>query len=121
MARITPARLRKVSTTSSGDTAPASNWGNRGVPKKLREQVLRRDGYRCQLRYDGCIGEATEADHIVNVASLGVARAQAVQPVGLQAVCVPCHRVKTQAERTAGIARHYAQRHRTDEPHPGLL
>jgi 5-methylcytosine-specific restriction protein A len=117
-------RLRKQRNIAAA-AAPASNWGQRGVPKKIREQVLRRDRYRCRLQLPGCVGEATEVDHITNVAALGVSRAQANQPDGLQSACGPCHKVKTQQERTAGIRRHHAERaaagRRPDEPHPGLL
>ncbi|MDT5371592.1 MAG: hypothetical protein QOC62_6023 [Mycobacterium sp.] len=116
-------RQRKLRT--GAEDAPPSRWGQRGVPKPLRAQVLRRDAYLCQLRLVGCTVTATEVDHITNVASLGVTRAQATDPGALQAVCVPCHRVKTASERTAGIHRHRAQRaaqkHRPDEPHPGTI
>jgi 5-methylcytosine-specific restriction endonuclease McrA len=46
-------------------------WGQGGVPSALRAKVLRRDGYQCQLQY----GRATEVDHIIGVAELGVSRA----------------------------------------------
>ena len=38
--------------------------------------ALERDGHQCQLGYPGCLGEATEVDHIVNIATTGIARAR---------------------------------------------
>lgn len=31
----------------------------------MRERVLARDNYECQLKLDGCTGHATHDDHIV--------------------------------------------------------
>ncbi len=39
--------------------------------KAWRAAVLKRDQYHCQLRYDSCIGSATEADHILATAFSG--------------------------------------------------
>lgn len=36
------------------------------IPKRLTALVLERDRYICQLRLDGCLGEATVADHRSN-------------------------------------------------------
>ena len=41
---------------------------------------------------------ATEVDHIVNVARLGVSRAHATDEINLQSVCSACHRRKTERE-----------------------
>lgn len=98
-------------------------WGQRGVPRAVRAAVLARDGHACRLRYDGCIGRATEADHIVNVASLGVDRAEAVAVESMQAACAPCHRIKTRRETGAAVAasnrRRAARRRQPPQPHPG--
>ena len=75
-----------------------STWGQRGVPRVLRQRILDRDRGRCQLRYPGCTGVATEVDHIVNVARLGVSRAHATDEINLQSVCSACHRRKTERE-----------------------
>jgi 5-methylcytosine-specific restriction protein A len=62
--------------------------------------VLERDRYVCQLRYVGCTGHATIADHKVSIAALGMTRRDAVDVDACQAVCAHCHRVKTQREAT---------------------
>ena len=66
--------------------------------RKLRAQVLERDGYLCQAcKAKGRITPATDVDHIVNKASGGT------DDIGnLQALCKPCHKAKTQAESAAG-------------------
>lgn len=61
---------------------------NRALAQKVRAAVLQRDGYQCRLRLPGCLGRATEVDHIVPRAAGG--------PVfdldNLRAVCASCHR-----------------------------
>lgn len=62
--------------------------------RKLREQVLERDGYICQVcKADGRLTAATEVDHIVNKASGGSDTLD-----NLQAICKACHKAKTSAE-----------------------
>lgn len=39
--------------------------------RELRQQVLQRDGFQCQLQLPGCTGNATHADHVVPVAHGG--------------------------------------------------
>jgi len=107
--------------------ARGRNYGNRGVPQRVRQRILDRDGHRCQLRYEGCVGQATEVDHTVNVARLGVDRAQANDPGNLAAACGPCHRIKTERERVTALAASNRQRAaarrarlgRPAEKHPG--
>jgi 5-methylcytosine-specific restriction protein A len=84
--------------------------------RAVRLQVLKRDQYRCQLQYAECVGQATEVDHITNIAASNTQRAQANNPNELQAVCSPCHRAKTQRE--AAQAR--GSWRRPPERHPGL-
>ena len=80
-----------------------------------------------ELRYNDCLGIATEVDHIVGVAKLGVDRGRANDPANLQAVCTPCHRRKTRREAAEGSAAHNrtraaARRARLrvrEQPHPG--
>jgi 5-methylcytosine-specific restriction protein A len=42
-----------------------------GPWKKVRLQVLERDGNRCQIRGQGCTDTATEVDHILPVSMGG--------------------------------------------------
>ena len=82
----------------------------RGLPGGTAKRILRRDGHTCYL----CGGEATQVDHITNVAS-----GRRTDPSNLAAVCVPCHRLKSEAERIAGVRRR--GRRRPPEPHPGVV
>src|SRR5262245_5329117 len=75
----------------------------RGVSGPVRTRVLERDGGVCQRGYEGCLGLASEVDHIVNVASLGLTREQDNDEDNLQSVCAACHAVKSEAEKRAGI------------------
>lgn len=65
-----------------------ANWYS-----EIQPTVLARDGRRCQLRFDVCVGEATQVDHKRrgDDHSLG----------NLQAVCRPCHARKSSAEGAA--------------------
>lgn len=78
---------------------------------RRRRRILRRDGHRCQLRYDGCRGIATEVDHIVNDDNH--------DDHNLHAVCEPCHAIKTQTEAADGRAVIRERGLRAPEPHPG--
>lgn len=85
----------------SGGSSRSSSTAHR----KWRDQVLARDGRVCQLRETCCIGTATQADHILSVK----ARPELEFDIGNgQAVCVPCHKRKTQRESI--IARRRAAR-----------
>lgn len=62
---------------------------------------MQRDQYLCQpCKHQGRITEATEVDHIVNVAEGG-----SDDDTNLQAICTECHGLKTQAEARRGAAR----------------
>lgn len=74
---------RKTGNTRS--TAPSH--------RARRERVLKRDDYRCQLRYPGCTGTATIVDHVVAL-RLGSADTDA----NCQGACQPCHRRKASCE-----------------------
>ncbi|AID58985.1 homing endonuclease [Mycobacterium phage Gaia] len=93
-------------------------WKNGGagsrIPARLRARVKARDKH-CQLGYKGCTGAMDEIDHIVNVKALKIDRSQANDINNLQAVCLSCHKKKTQAEAAAGRRKHL----RTLTP-PGL-
>ena len=53
--------------------------------RKLRAAVLLRDGYRCQLKLDGCEGTATHAHHTKGRAVTGD------DPAHLVAACASCN------------------------------
>lgn len=79
---------------------------------RIRARVLTRDRRRCQLGYTGCLGKATQVDHI--------------QPgdnhdeTNLQAVCTECHTAKSAREGAEARARIASLRRRPLEQHPGL-
>jgi 5-methylcytosine-specific restriction protein A len=57
---------------------------------RLAAQVLKRDGYVCQLRYPGCLGRASQVDHIVQPEAGGTDELE-----NLRAVCRRCHATRT--------------------------
>lgn len=59
-----------------------------------------------ELRYNDCLGIATEVDHIVGVAKLGVDRGRANDPANLQAVAVRVTAAKPLREAAQGSAAH---------------
>ena len=76
----------------------------------------------CEIRFPGiCVGEASIADHIENIAALGIPRSEAVDPDMMQAACKPCHDQKTRGEQAAGVQRWQGMRkgRRKRRPHPG--
>lgn len=61
---------------------------------KLREAILRRDDYLCQVCAEaGQITNAKEVDHIVPISQGGDD-----EPYNLQSICRPCHIAKTAKE-----------------------
>ncbi len=54
--------------------------------RKLRAQILQRDGYRCRIQLPGvCTGRATHVHHIHGRARTGD------DPAHLVAACAPCN------------------------------
>lgn len=106
MARITTLAPRIASAPSrikpNAPVVPRYGQGRGGRPwRRKREAVMKRDQYLCQLcKQKGRITEATEMDHIVNVAEGGTD-----DESNLQALCTPCHDAKSQAEARRGMAR----------------
>jgi len=95
-----------------GKRTASSRLVNTAAWRKVRAQVLKRDRNRCQIRDDGCTGEASQVDHIVNVGAGGAP----LDPRNVQAVCARCNARK--AGREATVARNAWKR--TPERHPGL-
>ena len=62
---------------------------------KLRQQVLVRDDYICQMCKQPYPETNLEADHIIPLSQGGEDRA-----VNMQILCIPCHAVKTKSERS---------------------
>jgi hypothetical protein len=50
---------------------------------ETRKKVLKRDGYRCKLKLEGCTGKATQVDHIRNGGPS--------TPSNLRASCASCN------------------------------
>lgn len=66
-----------------------TSHGRSGRPwRRLREQILARDGYRCMIRGPKCKGLATTVDHIV---ALLLAPHLAHEPSNLRAACRSCN------------------------------
>jgi 5-methylcytosine-specific restriction enzyme A len=65
--------------------------------QRLRQQALRRDGYRCVAERDGrkCGAPAREVDHIKRVKTHPLL---AYELSNLQSLCTPCHSRKTRIE-----------------------
>src|SRR3954453_19462782 len=82
----------------SADTSTAA-W------RRLRLAVLERDDHRCQLGWRGCLGDATECDHITPVYEWPN---QPLDDLSLyQAACRSCHakRSGSQGGRAAAASR----------------
>ncbi|CPT12036.1 Bacteriophage protein [Mycobacteroides abscessus subsp. abscessus] len=82
--------------------------------KAWRKTVLDRDHWRCQIRYPGCIGEATIADHILAV-KLGGAEHDIQNG---QAACRPCSDKKSSDEGHKAAGHTVRPREQDPTPHP---
>ncbi|MEN6547761.1 MAG: HNH endonuclease signature motif containing protein [Armatimonadia bacterium] len=63
---------------------------------RLREQILIRDGHRCQIRGPRCRGRATQVDHILAVADGG----SMFDPSNLRAACSWCNTWRAQKQKS---------------------
>lgn len=82
-------------------TEGSEGWGSGrgGRPwRRIRAAILLRDNYTCQAC--GLITPKLEVDHIVNRAQGG-----SDDDCNLQALCIPCHKLKTAAESAQGAGR----------------
>ena len=64
--------------------------------KHARALALQRDNHQCQIRGPRCTTQATQVDHMVNVATGGTD-----DLTNLQSACKPCHDQKTAREARA--------------------
>lgn len=97
LSRLTPVAPAANLRIGALPPEPEGNYGKGrgGRPwRRLREQVLKRAGYRCQCcKAKGILTLATEVDHILPIFEGGK------DDLGnLQAICGPCHQKKTHAE-----------------------
>ena len=88
-------------TGSTRNQRLPGNW------RRLRQAILHRDHFICQIQGPKCTGRAAEVDHIVP--------GDDHRPDNLQAVCQPCHQDKTVHETFINRP----PRNRPPEPHPG--
>jgi hypothetical protein len=100
-------------------------WGQgSNIPKRIKDQVRRRDRV-CQLAYpDVCSGRIDEFDHVEGLADRGLQRTTVRNAREIRGVCKPCHLKRTKEQQAAGRARAIAKRgglsrrRRDLEPHP---
>ena len=102
-----------------------STYGTqRRIKQSTRIEVLERDVV-CQLQYHGCLGQATEIDHVMSVAEIGNDHPYLDDPDNLRGVCRVCHARRTEAQKLAGIQRSWDRRRArmrrpsVNAPHPG--
>jgi 5-methylcytosine-specific restriction endonuclease McrA len=72
--------------------------------RRVRQQILTRDGRYCQLRLDGCRMDATHVHHIVDWRDGGAP----YDPSNLVAACAQCN-IAERNKRVAERARHARQ------------
>lgn len=92
---------------SNRNTRLPNDWNTR------RQRVFKRDGYVCQLAYEGCTYDAEECDHVINNDDHTLSN--------LQSVCGSCHSIKSSLEGQAAMRKQRAMEKREKEKHPGLL
>lgn len=72
-----------------GDFTGSPQW------RRIRQQVLERDGYQCQIRGPRCQRIANQVDHIVPVADGG----PIYDPANLRAACSACNISRAQRQK----------------------
>jgi 5-methylcytosine-specific restriction enzyme A len=80
---------------------------SRNIPDSTKAAVLQRDGFLCQLAYEGCQGFGTTVDHTIPVSEGG-----SDDPSNLQAICAACDSKKSSREG------HRAKGNNVAEPNP---
>jgi 5-methylcytosine-specific restriction endonuclease McrA len=103
-----------------------SNWGQGGSRnwRKIRQEVLERDAFECQLKFQGCTWAATEVHHRAGIAASGLLRGKAEDEASMCiSVCQSCHqRISAKQSRAAQAqlnANRAARRKLPQMPHPG--
>lgn len=74
----------------------SQDWSTTPRWRRLRLEILERDGYRCQVRGARCRGEADEVDHIIPVADGG----PIWEPSNLRASCSWCNTWRAQRQKS---------------------
>lgn len=86
---------KKVHNWQHDRTTTQRGYGHRW--QKLRDAIMRRDGYLCQVCLaGGKYRPADEVDHVIPKAQGG-----SDDPCNLRAICAPCHRIKSAKEGNA--------------------
>lgn len=91
--------MSRLRTPSAGRRG--SRW------RRLERQVLERDGYVCRLRFEGCLGVATAADHWLPRSRFPEL---AEDPANLVAACRPCNSKKKDLLPSEAMKRFRAQK-----------
>lgn len=96
-----------ISSGSYCDAHTTHNWdtSTRKSPpgwRRMRARVLRRDRYRCVI----CGRSASVVDHLEPMAWGGAG----LEASNLRAMCMPCHKAKTNQEKLMGRRRNVMSR-----------
>ncbi|UVK64308.1 HNH endonuclease [Mycobacterium phage SydNat] len=94
-----------LSSTRRQELPP--NW------EEIRQEVLNDADGVCEIRWPGCLGWATDVDHIQ--------RGNDHSRRNLRAACKSCHGKKSSAEGNARKRELRARRKRPQDRHPGSL
>ncbi|MDG3012470.1 HNH endonuclease [Rhodococcus sp. D2-41] len=94
----------------------AKNSNTRHVPHAVQRACFDRDEHRCRrCGYEGAGRGDLHADHAVPQHRGGTHHLD-----NLVTLCVPCHKLKTEAEQAASVKQRAARRRLPPTPHPGL-
>lgn len=97
--RMSAAEGRPFALPAAHEGADGWGSGRGGRPwRRIRAAILLRDNYTCQAC--GLVTQQLEVDHIVNRA-----RGGSDDDGNLQALCIPCHKLKTASESAEGSGR----------------
>ena len=83
--------------------------------KRVRKLVLERDRRECQIRLAGCLGVASQADHIIPSQDIPENDPLFFDMGNLQAACAPCNRRKWSGvgeRRSGGLVLNFSRTRR---------